>query len=352
MSQHFPIFIDIATVPPLVIGTGPAITAKIRLLRKFAPVVDLVTDGVFLQDELPDPGVRQLSGVRPAESQPLFQGRPLIVIDTGDDKLDGRLATTARAIGVPVNVPDRPALCSFYFGSLVDRDPVTIAISTSGMAPVLAQRLRARLEDMLTPGYGRIAWYLWRLRDRLRHLSPAQRRETQHRIIDGAVARFVVAGENEIADKLAVRMIADAGHDAPRKIHLLDSSSGAPNRLGARGIEAIRNADFVIYGADESPAILDLVRREAVLRQVPWLDSGALPALVTSDVESMMFAGCRGVILVQQSAAIAAMAQAFARTDIIVEIMPAAGPPCSGAPVPILMDDRQRNGAISPGRGQ
>lgn len=352
MSQHFPIFIDIATVPPLVIGAGPAIKPKIRLLRKFAPVVELVTDGVFPQDELPDPGVRQLSGVMPSKSQPLFQGRPLIVIDTGDDRLDGRLATTAKAIGEPVNVPDRPALCSFYFGSLVDRDPVTIAISTSGLAPVLGQWLRARLEDMLAPEYGCLAWYLWRLRDRLRHLSPAQRRETQHRIIDGAVARLVVAGEDEIADKLAVRMIADAGHDADRKIHLLDSSAGAPDRLGAGGLEAVRNADFVVYGADESPAILDLVRREAILRQVPWLDSGALPALATGDVESMMFAGCRGVILVQQSAAIAAMANAFARTDIIVEIVPAAGPPCSSAPVPIVMDGRQRNGAISRGRGQ
>ena len=211
MSQHFPIFIDIATVPPLVIGAGPAIKPKIRLLRKFAPVVELVTDGVFPQDELPDPGVRQLSGVMPSKSQPLFQGRPLIVIDTGDDRLDGRLATTAKAIGVPVNVPDRPALCSFYFGSLVDRDPVTIAISTSGLAPVLGQWLRARLEDMLAPEYGCLAWYLWRLRDRLRHLSPAQRRETQHRIIDGAVARLVVAGEDEIADKLAVRMMPMPG---------------------------------------------------------------------------------------------------------------------------------------------
>ena len=352
MSQHFPIFIDIATVPPLVIGAGPAIKAKLRLLRKFAPVVELVTDGVFPQDELPDPGVRRLSGVRPADAQPLVQGRPLIVVDTGDDRLDGRLVATANAIGVPVNVPDRPALCSFYFGSLVDRDPVMIAISTSGLAPVLGQRLRARLEDTLTPEYGRIAWYLWRLRDRLRHLSPAQRRETQHRIIDGAVARLVVAGEDEIADKLAMRMIADAEHDAARKIHLLDSSAGAPNRLGACGIEAVRNADFVVYGADESPAILDLVRREAVLRQVPWLDSGALPALVTREVESMMFAGCRGVILVQQTAAIAAMAHAFARTDIIVEIVPAAGAACSSAPVPVPHEDRQQNGAMSRGCGQ
>ena len=160
MSRHFPLFIDIVSVPPLVVGAGSSIEAKIRLLRKFAPLVELVPDGAHPQADIPLHGVRYIAGVTPATAQTLFKGRPLIVVDTGDDALNGRLAATAKSIGVPVNVPDRPTLCSFYFGSLVDRDPVTIAISTAGLAPVLGQRLRARLEDMLAPGYGRLAWYL------------------------------------------------------------------------------------------------------------------------------------------------------------------------------------------------
>ena len=84
MSRHFPIFIDVATVPPLVVGAGDSIEAKIRLLRKFSPQIDLVTDGTRSGFELSVPGIRRIAGVTVADSQTLFGGRPLIIIDTAD----------------------------------------------------------------------------------------------------------------------------------------------------------------------------------------------------------------------------------------------------------------------------
>ena len=110
------------------------------------------------------------------------------MIDCGDEKLNASLAGRARALGVPVNVPDKPTLCSFYFGSIVDRAPVTIAISTAGLAPVLGQHLRAWMEDRLPAGYGRLALYLNRLRDRLHHLPAAHRRALLRRAAGGAGA--------------------------------------------------------------------------------------------------------------------------------------------------------------------
>ena len=62
MSRHFPIFIDVATVPPLVVGAGDSVEAKIRLLRKFSPQIDFVTDGTRSRFESCVPGI----GVLPA----------------------------------------------------------------------------------------------------------------------------------------------------------------------------------------------------------------------------------------------------------------------------------------------
>ena len=313
MSRHFPIFIDIARMPPLVVGASASVEAKI-LLRKFAPVVDLVTDVVHSQGEYPLQGVRAIVGVTVAVSQFLFKGRPLIVIDTGDDAVNGRLVG-ATAIGVPVNVPDKPALCSFYFGSLVDRDPVTIAISTAGLAPVLGQRLRARLEDMLAPGYGRLAWYLWRLRDRLKHLPAAHRRATQHRIIDGPVADLVMDGEEQAADSRTLEMITGADHDADGIFHLIDTRAGDPQLLSLRGAQVIRNADIVLHERDEMPAILDLARREAVVEGV-LLTSGVVSECVIRDMAGMASDGARVVVLVKGDATAAIVNSALASAGL------------------------------------
>jgi len=326
MSRHFPLFIDIASVPPLVVGAGVSIEAKIRLLRKFAPLVERVSDRAHLQAEIPLQGVRAVAGVTSATAHTLFKGRPLIVVDTGDDALNGRLAAIAKSMGVPVNVPDRPALCSFYFGSLVDRDPVTIAISTAGLAPVLGQRLRARLEDMLAPGYGRLAWYLWRLRDRLKHLPAAQRREAQHRIIDGTVASLVMDGEEQAADSRILEIVSGADQDAAATFHLIDTSAGDPQFLSLRGAQVIRNADIVLHEPDETPAILDLARREAVVRKMSLLTSGAVSECVTRDMAGMASDCARVVVLLSGDATVTMVSRALSGAGVANEMVPSARP--------------------------
>ena len=60
-------------------------------------------------------------------------------------------ACAARAAGVPVNVVDKPSYCDFRFGTIVNRSPVVIGISTDGAAPILGQAIRRRIETLLPP---------------------------------------------------------------------------------------------------------------------------------------------------------------------------------------------------------
>src|SRR5262249_30379886 len=62
----------------------------------------------------------------------------------------------ARRAGVLVNVIDKPAFCDFSFGSIVNRSPLVVGISTDGAAPVFAQAIRARIEAMIPRGFA--AW--------------------------------------------------------------------------------------------------------------------------------------------------------------------------------------------------
>ena len=265
----FPCFIAVDEVPPLVIGNAAALEAKIRLLLKFAPLVDLVTDLRPAARLGRDDRIRVLDDVACRQAHDLIAGRPLVILDTGDAALNAALSATAKAAGVPVNVPDNTALCSAYLGSIVDRAPVLIAISTAGAAPVLGQRIRARIETMLPAGFGRIASYLERRRTALQALSPARRRAVQHRIVDGPAADHIVSGNADAADHLLAGLISGEGDGDIAQVKIVDIGDGDPGLLSLRGVETIRNADIILHEVDIAPSILDLARREARFVTVP-----------------------------------------------------------------------------------
>ena len=259
----FPVFIAVDEVPPLVIGNAALLEAKVRLLCKFAPLVDVVTDLRPTSRLGRHEGARFLAGVSCRDAHDLIAGRPFVILDTLDDALNSSLSATAKAAGVPVNVPDNTALCSAYLGAIVDRAPVLVAISTGGAAPVLGQRLRARIESMLPAGFGRLATYLHCRRRWLRGLSPARRRALQHRVVDGPVAAHVLAGDTAGADRRLEAMITDVDGEAGGEVRIVDVGVGDPGLLSLRGVEAIRNADLIVHSAGLEPAIIDLARREA-----------------------------------------------------------------------------------------
>ena len=87
-------------------------------------------------------------------------GAAIAIADAGSEPEAQAFWCAARAAGVPVNVIDKPAYCQFQLGSIVNRSPVVVAISTDGAAPILGQAIRRRIETLLPPAlaaWGRLA---------------------------------------------------------------------------------------------------------------------------------------------------------------------------------------------------
>ncbi|WP_048861291.1 precorrin-2 dehydrogenase/sirohydrochlorin ferrochelatase family protein, partial [Acidisphaera rubrifaciens] len=133
--RHFPIFLDLAGRQALVIGIGEAAERKAAALRAAGATVS----------------------VHPRYAGPALLDGCAIAIgaDAPEDDL-AALSRDAQARGIPVNIVDRPALCSYITPSVVDRDPLTIAVSSGGIAPVLARLVRARIEAAVPPAYARL----------------------------------------------------------------------------------------------------------------------------------------------------------------------------------------------------
>lgn len=162
--NYFPIFANLAGRPVLVVGGGAVAARKISLLLKAGAEVRVAAK--HLNAEL---------SALAAENKILWLAEEfraehirtvfLIIAASSDQALNRRVFHLAESCQKPVNVVDDRDHCSFIFPSVIDRNPVQIAVSSSGSAPVLARLLRERLEALLPPSLGDMAEISGRWRD-------------------------------------------------------------------------------------------------------------------------------------------------------------------------------------------
>jgi uroporphyrin-III C-methyltransferase/precorrin-2 dehydrogenase/sirohydrochlorin ferrochelatase len=266
--RTFPIFINVERKRPLVTGGGELAAIKARLLLKRAKIVDVAAGGLGPElAELERAGRVTLNPGRPGIDQ--IRGRPLVIAATGDDDEDARVAAMARALGVPVNVPDKPALCSFVMPAIVDRGEVTVAIGTEGASPVLAQRLRAWLERELHPRLDALARLAGEFREAVAETLPAgrARRKFWEGVFDGAASEAALAGEDEEARRLigeAIEAAAKAG-TAEGRVFLVGAGPGDPELLTLKAVRALKAADVILYDRLAGTAVFEHARREVEL---------------------------------------------------------------------------------------
>lgn len=183
--------------------------------------------------------------------------------DAADDDEARRFAEAGRQRGVPVNVVDKPDFCDFQFGSIVNRSPLVISISTDGASPVFGQALRTRIEALLPEGFARWAQVAkdWRTKLRSRELPFRARRLFWEAFTDRAFAAPGTAPDDLLFDAL---LSSEDVTNAPRgKVILVGAGPGDPELLTLRAVRALQTADIVLYDDLVSAGVLDLSRREA-----------------------------------------------------------------------------------------
>jgi uroporphyrin-III C-methyltransferase / precorrin-2 dehydrogenase / sirohydrochlorin ferrochelatase len=179
------------------------------------------------------------------------------------------VSAIARALGVPVNVPDRNELCTFALPAIVDRGEVTVAIGTSGSSPVLAQRLRAWLEQELHPRLDALAKLAAEFRGAVAEVLPSgqPRRKFWEAVFEGAAAEAMLEGDEDKARELIGAAIAKAAA-APKtggRVLLVGAGPGDPELLTMKAVRALKAADVIFYDRLVGEGVLDHARREAEL---------------------------------------------------------------------------------------
>jgi uroporphyrin-III C-methyltransferase / precorrin-2 dehydrogenase / sirohydrochlorin ferrochelatase len=265
--QHFPLFLDVKDRDVLVVGGGGAAAArKAALLADAGARVVVVASRP--QAELSEAAKqgRILVRQRSFEADDVA-GKLLVVSASGDAALDARVSAAARAAGVPVNVVDQPSLCTFIWPAIVDRDPVTIAISSAGAAPVLARSIRTRLEALLPANLGRLARFAQDFRAAVKAIKPtgSARRRFWDRFFAGPIAEAVLTGDERRARERMLALINRRAEASAEEgiVYLVGAGPGDPELLTLRALRVLQEADVIVHDRLIGPRILDYGRRDA-----------------------------------------------------------------------------------------
>ena len=210
-----------------------------------------------------------------------FQGAVLAVGSFEDEGEAAHFAEAARAAGVAVNIVDRPDYCDFQFGSIVNRSPVLVSISTDGAAPALGQAIRQRIESILPAGIADWAGAAARLRPWLEEkiAAPKQRLSFWRRFGEAAFSKTSAHIDDVIADLMESKA-------ACGKVTLVGAGPGAEDLLTIRAVRALQSADIILFDDLVSDQVLDFARREA--RRIAVGKRGGRSSCKQDDINALM----------------------------------------------------------------
>ena len=216
-------------------------------------------------------------------------GAAAFIADAANDEEAAAFHAMARALGLPVNVIDQPLWCDFQFGSIVERSPLVVAISTDGGAPVFGQMLRARIETLVPEGFRK--WALaakdWRPRVTALNLDFRARRRVWELFARRAFTHPERApDEADLAALLAEAEQAGAPEARRGSVVLVGAGPGDPELLTLKAVRALQSADVVLYDDLVLPGSVDLARREAQRLNVG--KRGYKPSCTQEDITALL----------------------------------------------------------------
>lgn len=259
----FPAFFRVEGRIAAVFGNGDEAFAKVRLLLNTQARVVAYTDHPEA-DYHAYLIANRIETVRAVFVDEQVRGATLVFAATGDAVQDRAIVEAARAEKVPANAVDQSDYCDFFTPALVNRAPVAVAIGTEGAGPVLAQMIRAQVDQILAPSLGRLADLAIGYRKTVEHLVPkgAARRLFWRRFFSGAVAD-AVASENLPQARRAANSMLQSAEKVEGHIWLVGAGPGAADLLTLRAQRVMMEADVIVYDALVPQEIVDMGRRDA-----------------------------------------------------------------------------------------
>lgn len=186
----------------------------------------------------------------------------LAFVALGDPRAAAAAHLRLKRAGLLVNVADQPDLCDFTLPSVLDREPVLVAVSTGGASAGLAKHLRLRLERLLPQSLGGLAQALSDAREAIRRKFPEG--AARRRALDDALAEGGALDPLESRETAGVEeWLASPATTDGTQLHEFVLSSDDPDDLTLRQARLLGKADAVLHDPAIPEAILVRARADA-----------------------------------------------------------------------------------------
>ena len=266
--KYFPFFMELSKQSVLLIGGGEVAERKLDLLLKANASVTIVSpeftsyiEELFVNKNI-NP-IKDYYNIKYLNSSSFA----FVIAATNDESLNEQVAKDANDNKILVNVVDKPKICDFIFPSILERGPITVAVSTGGASPVLARMLRTKLETMIPGAYGRLAKIVSenRIPVRKKLVNSKSNGIFWEQMLNGKFLELVLSGQDEEAVKFLNIEIDnfDEQKKGEGEVYLVGAGPGDPDLLTFRALRLMQQADVALYDRLVHPSIIDLIRRDA-----------------------------------------------------------------------------------------
>lgn len=265
--KSFPIFINLIQKPVLVVGGGDVALRKIDMLLKADAKITVVTNKLCNELKHYQKLKKIHVKIKNFEKNDLTHA-VLVVAATDNKKVNTLVSKTSQLLNIPVNVVDQPSLCTFTMGSIIDRSPLLIAISSEGNAPVLAKFVREKIEALIPHSFSKLAMIMGSMRDNVksRYQTTQSRRIFWENFIDHPLVRQFLNQTKKLSVKQLLSLVlSNSIKKKQGEVFLVGGGPGDPDLLTFRALHLMQRSDICVYDKLVSKDVLNLVRRDAEL---------------------------------------------------------------------------------------
>ena len=264
--SYLPLFIETTGKKCLIVGGGKVASRKLIPILKTKMKVTLISPEIIEEIELNFHKNNNLKIIKRKFEQEDIKGQFLIIAATNEKTTNQKIAKLSKDNNILVNMAEDSLSGNTLIPSVVDRDPIKIAVSSGAASPILTRLVKTKLETVIPYSFSKLADIMMEYRDVVKKnfLKISDRRKFWEVFLDGPVSEMVLSGHIDKAKKALDEFIKENKFlEKTGEVYLVGAGPGDPELLSFKALRLMQKADIVIYDRLVSRPIMNLIRQDA-----------------------------------------------------------------------------------------
>ena len=264
--SYLPLFIETTGKKCLIVGGGKVASRKLIPILKSKMKVTLISPEVIEEIELNFQKNKNLKIIKRKFEPEDIEGQFLIIAATNEKTTNQKIAKLSKDNNILVNMAEDSLSGNTLIPSVVDRDPIKIAVSSGAASPILTRLVKTKLETVIPYSFSKLADIMMEYRDVVKKnfLKISDRRKFWEVFLDGPVSEMVLSGHIDKAKKALDESLKENKFlEKTGEVYLVGAGPGDPELLSFKALRLMQKADIVIYDRLVSRPIMNLIRQDA-----------------------------------------------------------------------------------------